>query len=131
MIAKDIILACCKYLQHWINLLYHFRTCIPWNLNAIMIWYLPSFAGGSDSKASAYSVGDLGLIPGLERSPGKEIATHSSSLAWKIPWMEEPGRLQSMELQRAGHDWVISLSFFYFHSLMIINEKEMFPVMAI
>ena len=34
----------------------------------------------------------------------KEIATHSSILAWKIPWMEEPGELQSMVLQRVGHD---------------------------
>ena len=34
----------------------------------------------------------------------KEMATHSSILAWKIPWMEEPGRLQFMGLQRAGHD---------------------------
>ena len=34
----------------------------------------------------------------------KEMATHSSTLAWKIPWMEEPGRLQSMGSQRAGHD---------------------------
>ena len=34
----------------------------------------------------------------------KEIATHSSILAWKIPWMEEPGELQSMGLQRVGHD---------------------------
>ena len=34
----------------------------------------------------------------------KEMATHSSTLAWKIPWMEEPGRLWSMGLQRAGHD---------------------------
>ena len=34
----------------------------------------------------------------------KEMATHSSSLAWKIPWTEEPGRLQSMGLQRVGHD---------------------------
>ena len=34
----------------------------------------------------------------------KEMATHSSILAWKIPWMEEAGRLQSMELQRDGHD---------------------------
>ena len=34
----------------------------------------------------------------------KEMATHSSTLAWKIPWMEEPGRLQSMGLQRDGHD---------------------------
>ena len=34
----------------------------------------------------------------------KEIATHSSTLAWKIPWTEEPGRLQAMGLQRVGHD---------------------------
>ena len=34
----------------------------------------------------------------------KEMATHSSTLAWKISWMEEPGRLQSMVLQRVGHD---------------------------
>ena len=34
----------------------------------------------------------------------KEMATHSSTLAWKIPWMEEPGRLQSMGLQRVGHN---------------------------
>ena len=36
------------------------------------------------------------------------MATHSSILAWKIPWTEEPGRLQSMGLQRAGHDWATS-----------------------
>ena len=34
----------------------------------------------------------------------KEMATHSSTLTWKIPWMEKPGRLQSMGLQRVGHD---------------------------
>ena len=34
----------------------------------------------------------------------KEMVTHSSTLAWKIPWTEEPGRLQSMGLQRVGHD---------------------------
>ena len=34
----------------------------------------------------------------------KEMATHSSTLAWKIPWMEDSGRLQSMGLQRGGHD---------------------------
>ena len=38
------------------------------------------------------------------------MAPHSSTLAWKIPWMEEPGALQSMGSQRVGHDWVISLS---------------------
>ena len=41
-------------------------------------------------KASAYNAGDMGSIPGLGRSPAKEMATHSSILAWKIPWTEEP-----------------------------------------
>ena len=40
----------------------------------------------------------------------KEMATHPSILAWRIPWMEEPGRLQSMRSQEVGHDWVTSLS---------------------
>ena len=44
------------------------------------------------------------MIPGLGRSQKKEMATHSSILAWKIPWMEEPGRLQSMGSQRIGHN---------------------------
>ena len=44
----------------------------------------------------------------------KAVATHSSTLAWKIPWMEEPGRLQSMRSLRVGHDWATSLSLFTF-----------------
>ena len=99
----------------------------------------------SVGKESACNAGDLGLIPGLGRSPGegigyplqyswaslvaqlvknlpamwetwvrslgwedpleKEMAIHSSILAWRIPWTEEPGGLQSMGLQRVGHDW--------------------------
>ena len=39
------------------------------------------------------------------------MAAHSSILAWRIPWMEQPGRLLSTELQRAGHDWATSLHF--------------------
>ena len=42
------------------------------------------------------------------------MARHSSTLAWKIPWMEEPGRLQSMGSLRVGHDWATSLSLFSF-----------------
>ena len=42
--------------------------------------------------------------PGYENPLEKEMATHSSILAWKIPWTEEPGRLQSMGLLRVGHD---------------------------
>ncbi len=111
-----------------------------------------SFPGGSDGKASAYNAGDLGLIPGLGRSPGegngnplqysclenpmdggawwatvhgvaksrtrlsnftftfhfhaleKEMATHSSVLAWRIPGTGEPGGLPSLGLHRVGHD---------------------------
>ena len=44
----------------------------------------------------------------------KTMATHSSTLAWKIPWTEEPGRLQSMTSLRVRHDWVTSLSLFTF-----------------
>jgi len=61
------------------------------------------FPGGSDGKASACNVGDPGLIPGLEDSLKKEMAPHSSILAWKIPWTEKPGRLWSMGSQRIGH----------------------------
>ena len=49
----------------------------------------------------------------LNRSQ-KAMAPHSSTLAWKIPWAEEPGRLQSMGSLRVGHDWVTSLSLFTF-----------------
>ena len=62
------------------------------------------FPGGSDGKVSANSAGDSGSIPGQEDLLEKEMATHSSILAWKIPWTEKPGRLQSMESQRVGHD---------------------------
>ena len=44
----------------------------------------------------------------------KAMATHSSTLAWKIPWAEEPGRLQSTRSLRLGHNWVTSLSLFTF-----------------
>ena len=48
---------------------------------------------------------------GQEDPLEKEIATHSSILAWKIPWTEDPGTLQSMGSQRVGHDWPTSLHF--------------------
>ena len=50
----------------------------------------------------------------------KAMATHCSTLAWKIPWTEGPGGLQSMESRRVGHDWATSFPF-HFHAL----EKEM------
>ena len=59
---------------------------------------------GSDGKEFACSVGGPGLIPALGRSLEKGMETHSSILAWRIPWTEEPGGLQSMESQRVGHN---------------------------
>ena len=50
------------------------------------------------------NTGNAGSIPGLGRSPEEEMATHSSILAWRIPWTEEPGGLQSMGLHRVGHN---------------------------
>ena len=52
-----------------------------------------------------------GVYPPLSE---KAIAPHSSTLAWKIPWTEEPGELQSMGSVRVGHDWATSLSLFTF-----------------
>ena len=65
---------------------------------------LLGFPGGSDGKESAFNSGELGLILGREDALKKEMATHSSILAWRIAWTEEPGRLWSMGLQRAGQD---------------------------
>ena len=48
---------------------------------------------------------------GWEDPLEEEMAIHSSILVWKIPWMEEPGRLQSMGSQRVGHNWVINTLF--------------------
>ena len=56
-----------------------------------------------------------GILGGDRTAPSeKAMAPHSSTLAWKIPWMEEPGRLWSMGSLRVGHDWTTSLSLFTF-----------------
>ena len=75
------------------------RVCLLSTVTTVL-----NFPGGSDGKASAYSAGDLSSIPGLEDPLEKEMATHSSILAWKIPWTEERCRLQCMRSQRDGHD---------------------------
>ena len=50
------------------------------------------------------NAGDMGMISGSGGSPEEGMATHCSILAWRLPWTEEPGRLQSMALQRVRHD---------------------------
>ena len=65
--------------------------------------------GGSDSKESACNAGDPGLTLGQEDPLEKGMATHFSTLAWRIPWTEEPGGLQPMGSQRVG----ATFTFFY------------------
>ena len=66
------------------------------------------FAGASQVaqmvKNPSANARDAALINGLGDPLEEEMATHSSILDWEIPWTEEPGRLQSMGLQRVGHD---------------------------
>ena len=71
---------------------------------SLLHWQAVDFPGGSDIKESACNVGDPVQSLGQEDPLEKEKATHSSTLAWKIQWMKKPGRLQSMGLQRVGHD---------------------------
>ena len=71
----------------------------PWRRVRLPTPVFLGFSGGSDGKESACNAGDTGSIPGSGRSLEKEMATHSSILAWKTPWTEEPGGLQFLELQ--------------------------------
>ena len=68
---------------------------------------LKEFLGDSVVKnlpANAGDARDAGSILGQEDPLEEGMATHSSILAWRIPWTEEPGELQSMGSQRVGHD---------------------------
>ena len=56
------------------------------------------------SKNMPVNAGNTGLIPGSEHSLEKKMATHSGILAWRIPWTEEPGGLQSVKLQTVKYD---------------------------
>ena len=95
-----------------------------WYILQMIEWNLPtlwSFPGSSDSKESACNVGDLGSIPGSGRSPG-EGNGYSSNLAWRIPWGEEPGRLQSMKSQWVGHNWVTNI-FTHYRGHLLYSES--------
>ena len=71
--------------------------------------------------ANARDIRDAGSIPGSERSPGDGMATHSIFLAWRIPWIEQPGRLQSMGSPRVRHDWASE------HTQWNLLQKEWKP----
>ena len=75
--------------------------CIKIDLVVKEYSILMGFPGGSEGKESACNADST---PGLGRSLEKGMVTHSSILAWRISWTEEPGGLQSIELQRIRHD---------------------------
>ena len=70
----------------------------------LAVWGFPGGEVVKNLLANTGDIGDVGLILGWEEPLEEVMATHSSVLAWRIPWTEEPGGLQSMELQRIRHD---------------------------
>ena len=76
---------------------------------------------GGREKVERYSF----ICTGVQKLLEKEMVTHSSTLAWKIPWTEEPGRLQSMGSRRVGLHAVLSLSNFTFTFPFHALENEM------
>ena len=80
-----------------------------------------NFPGGSDSKVSAHNAGDPGSIPGSGRFLEKEMATHSSILAWRIPWTEDPGRLQSTGVTKSRTLSVFTFTFTVCHQEVALD----------
>ena len=85
-------------------------------------WEVLRLLGGSDGKESACSAGDPASVFGSEDPLAKWMATHSSIFAWRIPWTEEPGRLQPLGLQRVGHNWATDI-FIHFSCLPYLDCK--------
>ena len=111
-------------LWYKIKFLYFYRSFLPF-LKATIILYLSSDFGGSDSKASAYNEGDLGLIPGLGRSPGKGNGNPLQDYCLENPI--DGGAC--MGLQRVGHDWATSLSFFpVIYSIYVMYEFTLYKI---
>ena len=78
------------------------RTCLTKGRERPLVQsHIWGFPGGLVVKSPPGNAGDAGLIPGSRRSPGEVKRTHSSILAWEIPWTEESGKLQSMGSQKS------------------------------
>ena len=91
-----------------------------------VVWLFPVFCLWLGASLVAERVNHLPAVQeiwvwslGQEDPLEKEMATHSGTLAWKIPWMEKPDRLQSMVWQRVGHDWATSLSLSLTHLMFV------------
>ena len=95
------------------------ETCsVPFNNTLYLLPWASLVAQMVKSRSA--NARDPGSIPGSEDSLEKEMATHSSILAWKIGWTEESGRLQSMGSQGVGHYWARMRA----RMLYLVNKKE-------
>ena len=95
------------------------RLLCPWDFSGKEYWSGMPFPSPGDLQNPGTKPVSPALIgrfftTKLPEKPEKAMAPHSSTLAWKIPWVEEPGRLQSMESILVGHGWATSLSLFTF-----------------
>ena len=94
---------------------------IEWKQEGSSLYFLVAQMVKRPPAVRETRVQSLGWEDPLE----KEMATHSNTLAWKIPWTEEPGGLQSMGSQTVGHDWAtsVSLSLSHFTGLLWGSNK--------
>ena len=104
------------------------RGLLPASEPLLRVWpCLEGFPSSSGGKASACNAEDwvqslIRKVPGREGPLEKEMATHSSILAWRIPWTEEPGGLESMGSWRVGHDWATNTHTLpWIHSLPLLK----------
>ena len=82
----------------------HVQTSVSLTLSAGLLWGFPGGTAVKNFPANAGDIGDAGSICGCQEDPlEKEMATHTSILTWRIPWIEEPSGLQSMGSQRGRH----------------------------
>ena len=87
--------------------LFHFiyRWWLTFNKTILCVWASQVAQVVKNLPANSGEINGVGLIPGLGRSPRGGHGHHSSTLAWRIPWIEEPSGLQSWGSQRVGHNW--------------------------
>ena len=95
---------------------------VPWTMTSLLAQMVKCLPTMQETWGQSLGWEDL-----LE----KEMATHSSILAWKIPWTEEPGRLQSMGSQRVRHDWANSLSLSLCYSLDVQTRVICFTSLSL
>ena len=120
--SKDNHKLCCSgalfYLyRYWLNEVYFISTCIGMALHTAGYSPVINLRSWSVLEAPMISASHPNgcmedISRSLENIPEKAMAPHSSTVAWKIPWMEEPCQLQSMGSRRVKHDWGTSFSLF-------------------